>query len=205
MSRMSRLSAFTLIELLTALAILTVISGLGVISFSSIRRSSEAGARAEERSREVRSFLNRLDVELSGAVQRRDEESTFFSSSREPVGAAETSTLSFATISPQVPYELIERGEVIRVEYLVRQHESGDLVLVKRLWLNIHAVGSPDPVEFPVIDEVDSFLLRFSKGNTWHDDWNPESMGGLPESVELTFEAGGRSYRERFNLYMAEL
>ncbi|MFW6180519.1 MAG: type II secretion system protein GspJ [Spirochaetota bacterium] len=202
-----RLPAFTLVELLVALAVLSVIAGLSVTVFASVRRAAERSGEGERLVRETRVFLDRLDAELSAAVYHPEIERTGFSSRRVTAGREDASTLSFATISPQSPYELVRRGEIIRVTYEA-EHDprTGMMTLTRKVQLNTFTLeGQASPVELTVRDDVSSFKIRFENNGRWFDDWDSEVRRGLPDAVELEVTVGGRGYIQRFTPQVAEL
>jgi hypothetical protein len=177
-------------------------------SFVSVRKTMLVGKRSLQVMREVRSFLERLDVEISGSIYVRGDEGTLFQSKRDEVGQLETSNLVFTTIMPQSLLEAGKRGEVVRVEYEVSQNKNDEelLVLTKRMYmLSLPPRDFDKPVEFVVGEEFSSFQLRFRSGNQWFESWDTETKNELPDGVELVFSLGGRSYREFFNVYISEM
>lgn len=203
-----RFGGFTLIELLIALTILSIIAAVSYTSFVSVRKTMDVGAKNIEVMREVRNFLERLDVELSGALYVRRDEATLFVSKRQEVGQQTASSLAFTTIMPQSFLEVGKRGEVIRVEYEVSQNDQNSdfLVLKKKLYLlSLPPRDYDEPVEFIVGEDFSTFLLRFKSGGQWFETWDTETREELPDSVELVFATGGKSYRETFNVYISEM
>ena len=203
-----RYKGFTLIEFLIAVSILSIIVAVSYTSFVSVRKTMLVGKRSLQVMREVRSFLERLDVEISGSIYVRGDEGTLFQSKRDEVGQLETSNLVFTTIMPQSLLEAGKRGEVVRVEYEVSQNKNDEelLVLTKRMYmLSLPPRDFDKPVEFVVGEEFSSFQLRFRSGNQWFESWDTETKNELPDGVELVFSLGGRSYREFFNVYISEM
>ena len=202
------LRGFTLIEFLIALAILSIIAAVSFTSFVTVRRTVETGRRNNELMRELRSFVERLDVELSSAVYAKGDEGTVFVSKREDLGTQEASSIRFTTIMPQTPFELGTRGEVLQVSYEVTASEVGDpfISLKKRIYLYSLPPGDfEEPVEYIIGDEFTSFTMRFKSEERWFDTWDTEKRDELPEIIELVFSLGGRKYREIFNVYIAEM
>ena len=207
-TRPPKLSAFTLIELLIAMAILSIIAAVYFTYFVSVRRTIETGRRNNELMRELRVFLERLDVELSSAVYIKGDEGTIFVSKREDLGSQDASSIGFTTIMPQTPFELGKRGEVLHVEYEVSASEAGEqfIALNKKIYLYSLPPGDFDePVEYIISDEFTSFLLRFKSDGRWFESWDTEKQNELPENIELVFSLGGRKYREIFNVYISEM
>jgi general secretion pathway protein J len=202
------MSGFTLIEFLIALAILSIIAAVSYTSFVSVRKTIDVGRRNNELMREMRAFLERLDVELSGALYVKGDSGTLFLSKREDLGQQSASSLVFTTIMPQSPFELGKRGEVVRIEYVVAQSEAAEdlIVLKKRIYLySLPPREFDEPLEFIIGEEFTSFLLRFKSTERWVDTWDTQTRNELPQSVELVFSLGGGKYRELFNIYIAEM
>jgi len=205
---MIRLKGFTLVELLISLAILSIIAGVSYTTFISVKKASEIHRQNDEMLRELRSFLERLDVELSGAVYIRNDKSTLFVSKREEVGSHTASDLLFTTISPRTFLEPGNRSEIIRIEYeLARNTENEDYItLRKRIYQNtLQEPESVEPYEYTVRSDFTSFLLRFRSAGKWFDTWDTEKMNGLPDGIELTFTIGERKFREYFNVFISEM
>lgn len=202
-----KLRAFTLLELLISLSILSVIGVLSYTSFVSVRRIVDVNRRKEEAVRNLRGFLERLDVELSSAIYVRRAKQTLFVSKRLEIGGKHTNNLIFTTISPQRYFEIGIREEIIRIEYEVIQNEENSdlLVVTKKIYFHILTEESvQEPFQFTIREDFSSFIFRFQKDGKWYDSWDTEKMDLLPESVELTFTLGGKSFREYFNVYISE-
>jgi type II secretion system protein J len=203
-----RAGGFTLIEFLIAVSILSIIVAVSYTSFVSVRKTMTVGRRSLEVVRELRSFLERLDVEMSGALYVQGDEGTLFRSKRSEFGRQKASSLIFTTIMPQSFLETGKRGDVIRVEYEVSQNPNDEdlLILTKKLYMLSQPPREFDePIEFIVGEEFSSFLFRFKRGAQWFETWDTETRNELPDSVELVFSLGGRRYRETFNVYISEM
>lgn len=200
-----------------SLAILSVIAAVCYVSFSSVNRVVDLNRRNEELLRDVRSFLGRLDVEISGAVYVRRAEGTIFLSTRSEVGGEKTNNLVFTTVSPQVYMELGKRGEIIRVEYIVEQSEEDNelIVVKKRIFFNnlTPEIGyftseveeTANAAQYTIRDDFTVFQLRFYSQGKWYDSWDTREMDRLPDGVELIFSLGGKKYREFFNVFISEI
>ncbi|MBN2324735.1 MAG: prepilin-type N-terminal cleavage/methylation domain-containing protein [Spirochaetes bacterium] len=223
---MKKSRGFTIIELLIALSILSVIAAAAVASFSSVNRIVDLQKKNDETVRDMRGFVERLDTEIGGAVYIERDKSTLFFSQRKDTATGSTNGLFFTTIVPQEYLELGTRGEIVAIQYIVEQNESasGLLLLKKRTLYN--PIGRdfrgstageralPEPASFSysgggvseyiVREDFSVFQLRFYGGGKWHESWDSEKMNGLPDSVELIFSLGDRKYREIFNVFISE-
>ena len=130
---MKKHRAFTLFELLIAIAILSIIAFLSTSSLLSMRRIVDVNRENEEVLRNTRSFLDRLDVEISGAVLAGRAEETLFVSKRTDIMGENVNSLVFTTIAPQQYLEIGKRDEIIKVEYDVKENEENpDLLVVTK-------------------------------------------------------------------------
>jgi len=218
---MKRCKGFTVIELLIALSILSVIAAAAVVSFSSVNRVVDLQKKNDEKVRDMRALLERLDREISGAVYIERDRGTLFVSQRRDTAAGRANGLLFTTVLPQDYLELGTRGEIVAIQYLVEPNESARelLVLKKRTLYNVlgrdfrgSTVGErtlPAPGEYGVSeyvirDDFTVFQLRFYGDGKWYESWDSEKMNGLPDSVELIFSLGDRKYREIFNVFISK-
>lgn len=205
---MKKYSAFTLMELLISLSIISVIAFVSTTSFVSMRKIAELNRRNEEALRNIRYFLNRLDVEISGAVLVRRAEETLFQSTRMDINGEKVNNLIFTTVSPQQYLEIGKRGEVIKVEYDVTENEEDPyrFVVTKKVYHNtLTPKDDQEPVEFIIRSDFTSFILRFYKAGKWHDSWDTKKTNHLPDGIELIFSLGETKYREFFNVYISEI
>lgn len=205
---MKKYRAFTLMELLISLSILSVIAFVSTISFVSMRKIAEVNRRNEEALRNIRYFLNRLDVEISGAVLVRRAEETLFQSTRMDINGEKVNNLIFTTVTPQQYLEIGKRGEVIKVEYDVTENEEDPyrFVVTKKVYHNtLTPKEDQEPVEFIIRSDFTSFILRFYKAGKWHDSWDTKKTNHLPDGIELIFSLGETKYREFFNVYISEI
>ena len=200
-------TAFTLVELMIALAIISVIATLSVTSFVTVRKVAEANRRNEELVRTIRWFANRLDVEISGAVWQRGAKQLVFESKRTEVEGKKVNSLVFTTISPQSVFEIGKREEIIRVEYEVKKNEEIDqlLVLTKKVnYLPLANETNREPLEMLIWEDFSSFQMRFYRAGKWYDQWDTQKMNALPEKIELVFSLNNKDYREIFNVFISE-
>ena len=205
---MKKHSAFTLFELLVSISILSIIAFLSTTSFVSMRKIVDVNRRNEEMLRNTRSFLERLDVEISSVILVKRAEETLFLSKRIDIMGENVNNLVFTTIAPQQYLEIGTRDEIIKVEYEVKLNEDNPdlLIVTKKVYYHL-LMGemSQEPVEFNIRNDFTSFMLRFYEQGKWHDTWDSEKTNHQPERVELTFSLGGTKYREFFNVHISEM
>ncbi|RAN33117.1 type II secretion system minor pseudopilin GspJ [Hyphomonas pacifica] len=183
---MKRSGGFTLIEMLVALAV----SSLLLVAGSTLLiQTLRAGNMVETHTRDVRA----LDVAHS--LLRDDLGEATLRETRAPNGldapeafsggqSLSQPLLSFTRSGWLNPAEADARGDLQRVEYFVQEGK-----LLRRAWMR------PDPVretlyaDRVVVDGVDRIGLRFFAGNSWQLNWSGQA-DSLPELVEFTFVYG---------------
>jgi len=200
-----RVKVFTLVEFLISLSIISVIASLSAGSFRSLSRIYDLNKEQEETLRDIRWFLDRLDMELCGTIYVRRMDQTLFVSRRKEIGSVETSDLSFTTVMPQDYLEIGRRGEVVKVEYIISMGvgEKNKLCLTKKLYFNIYS-SEEKPQEYMIGEDFSSFMMRFLSQGKWYEKWDTDEMDRLPDGVELIFTVGEKRFKTYFNLFISE-
>ena len=181
--------AFTLIELLIALAIfsiMSVTSYVGLQNFLAMRQSLEAH---EDAFAELQAaiMLIEADVENLAARSIRDElgdrVAAFDSKGQMEVG--------LTRFRPGLPIEF-EPSDLLRVNYFVENNQ-----LVRRAWSALDRTPDTPYQDRVLLSDVSGINWRFmaaSWSNYWPENDDPVSMRRLPRAVEVTISLGdGRS------------
>jgi len=184
--RTRHMAAFSLLEMLVALALMSILAGSLYRSFSvgfRCRTHAEAAiapARAaalalEPLHRDVQSALPPSGI-LAGAFIGQDAEAD--------VSAAAADTLSFFAMIESAAQD----GPVIRkVEFSLVAGADDVLTLVRRVTTNLLAPETPETVEDVLCRNVISFNLRYYDGTDWLDSWDSTVRdNALPLAVETT-------------------
>ena len=207
----SKNKAFTLVELLIALSILSIIAYLTASSFVSIRKATEWNSKNRDLRRGIMSVISNFDNELSSVIHISSNKRTLFKSKRRDLVDIKLNDLKFCYIDPVSYYELIKRDELVEVEYKIEQNENkeGKYQLRKKIWYLSTNPEKPEDrnpdADYILLDELDFFMMRFYLKGKWYDDWDTEKMNELPDMIELDFSTNGKEYREFFNVYISEL
>lgn len=181
---MSRTSGFTLIEMLVALAVTSILLVTGSTLLIQTLRSGNMVETRTERVRALDAAHSLMRDDFANAVLRPtrgpdglDAPEIFTGSEPRRYGPI----LTFTRAGWVNPADTAPRGDLQRVSYFLKDRQ-----LVRRAWLR------PDPVrETPFADRImaeniDDIGLRFFAGGSWQLDW-PGTSESLPELVELTF------------------
>jgi len=176
-------SAFTLIEVLIALALLTIIMGAVYTSFFSIHRALERFDTVSLKYHEARTALDIMRREIEGAIiknPRSEDENKikagFVIKDRDILGIR-ASSLELTSYS-------FRGSSLISVSYFVTM-KDGTLSLIKQ--------ESPPGFQekgylLGFIEDIRGFTVETIFNNTWVKTWDTATTGKLPEVVRLTIE-----------------
>ena len=178
-------SAFTLLEMMVALALMAILSsGL----YASLHIGFRARTLAEATIAPVRATMLALEL------LRRDIESAppptgilasaFVGQDAKAEGtAADADTLVFCSTAEDVAGD---QPATRKIELaLVPAAEGSDSILVRRVTANLLAPSTPTPVEEVLCRDVMSFNLRYFDGTAWVDSWDSGTRDNtLPIAVE---------------------
>jgi general secretion pathway protein J len=198
MSR-NRQGAFTLVELLVALAIFAIMSGFAYRALNSMLEGREALARESRKWRDVSLFVGRVERDIAAVLPR------IATGAQELKLAPLSSSLDTTTSG----LALTRSGNMLagnasaapqRVGYRIREGR------VERLaWAGVDAAPREEPLATPVLAGVGSLAFRFMdpKGSEWRADWGlpGNAAATLPAAVEMTLVlAGGERIVRLFDL-----
>ena len=186
-------SAFTLLEMIVAMALMSVIAGSLYASLHIGFRARESAAAALEpvRMAELGIELLRKDMEsalpptgiLAGEFVGHD--------AKDDVGR-DADTLLFHS-SANVP-ELSERAcDIRRVELALASVSDGTArALIRGITTNLLATETVEPEEEVLCRAVLAFNLRYFDGSDWLDSWDSTTQSDvLPVAIEVTLELEG--------------
>jgi general secretion pathway protein J len=176
-------SAFTLIEILIALALLTIVLGAVYSSFFSVQRALDRFDDVSLKYHEARTALDIMRREIEGAIvknPRSDDKnrvtSGFVIKDRDILGIS-ASSLELTSYS-------FRGNSLITVSYSVTM-KDGKLSLVK--------YESPPAFQekgylLDIMEGISGFTVETFFNNTWVKTWDTAMTGRLPEIVRLSIE-----------------
>lgn len=192
---MNRSAGFTLVEMLVALAVTSLLMVAGSTLLIQTLRS---GKMVETRTEIVR------DHSMAHSLLREDLASATLRKTAAPDGldtakafhggkSAFGPLLAFTRSGWVNPADVEPRGDLQKVSYFL---EDGRLV--RRAWLRPDPVPGTPHVDHVLAENLDGVGLRFLSGDSWHLAWSAES-GRLPDLVELSLVfAEGDELRQLF-------
>jgi general secretion pathway protein J len=188
MSR-NRQAAFTLVELLVALAIFAILAGFAYRGLNAMLESREALAQESRKWRDISVFVGRMERDLSAVLDRTalgasGTQLAPVSSSLETSGGREglALTRSGAPLHENAlaaPQRIAYRLNGSRVERLA--------------WNSVDAAPRAEPAAVPVLSGVQDLAFRFlDPRGEWRTTWGlPGSPERVPAAVEVTLQLAG--------------
>lgn len=182
-----RCRAFTLIEVLLALAILGVIAVLGYRAVSALSDSETRLSAEAARWQTLDRFFARLEGDFRQAMPRPAR----FGEARMGawIGAEDASgnsALEFSRAGPEFNLEAGSAGQ--RIAYGFR----GGAVEV-RYWSSYDRPANTEPTAYPLVTDVAQFHLSYlTRSGQWSDVWPLTGEPDLPRAVrvQLTLASG---------------
>jgi general secretion pathway protein J len=187
--------AFTLVELLVALAIFAILSGFAYRSLTTLLEGRERLQAESRKWRDIAVFVGRLERDLRSVLDRTATGASGASlapvSSSVPLSAAPVNGLALTRLGNALQESTLAAPQ--RVAYSLREGR------VERLaWASIDASPRDDPVPVTVLRGVRALDFRFFTPAGWRPTWGlPGSPDRVPAAVEmtLTLDSGERIVR----------
>lgn len=186
-------AGFTLVEMMVALFVFSLLSVAGVALLRGAVNSNEVTDAKLSDMSQMQRLISLLETDLSQALPRpyRDESGEQMAAFASETGNSGRGVLSF-TRGGQSNINNKPRSNMVRVSYQVNDGE------LQRLQYEMTDGGS---ISQPAIllDGISGLELRFrDKRGQWVRDWQTERLSDLPRAVELRLDQNGRSYRHVF-------
>jgi general secretion pathway protein J len=181
---------FTLLELLVAIAIFSLLSVIAYSGIRSVITSREVVDENMTRLAELQRTVLSLGDDLRQATSRGirdeygDQQKAFISA---PL-TADTGEIRLELTRAGYPNPLgTTRSNLQRVAYLVEDH-----TLYRLSWPNLDRAPDELPRKTALCSHIDGLSLRYLDfDRNWHEQWPPLKSGDagtLPQAVEITLE-----------------
>ncbi len=168
-------SGFTLLEILVAFAILSVILACLYSSFFLSRKAVDAVDDTLLVLQESRTLLDAMKRKIEAATVQKGKGYTIFKIDDRDFYGKQASRITFTTFSP------LMHG-LARIEYSAEE-EDNNLVLTKKISSAYRNDGESSVV---LIEHLDSFTVEVKSQDAWIKSWNSELTGRAPEEVRIT-------------------
>ena len=193
--RHRRHGGFTLIEILVALIIFSVMAVLGYRALASVLDTRSALVAHNQKWRSVELFFARIGRDLNSVVAR---------SVRNPANLAEAPLLANRdALGPNGAQLAFTRsGWNNAVGSAADEQRIGYRLRDKRIELLLWPVLDQGPrgeaTAYTLLDSVESLQLRYlDSGGNWLDTWGTPNDSSLPKAVELTLKLASGEHLTR--------
>ncbi len=176
-------AGFTLIEVLVALAITSIVVAALYSTFFLSHRSVDAVHGSLIRLQEARGVLDTLKREIESAFYENGKTYTTFKLDDRDYYGRQASHLSFTAFSPLLP-------GVSKIAYTV-DDSKGRLILKKRI-IPAYAPGR-ETKDVELMEDVGSFTVEVRYNGRWVKTWDSDLSKGIPDEVRvsITLLSGG--------------
>lgn len=191
-------SAFTLLELLVAMALMTIIASSLYVSLSIGFKAKESSETATDLSRSGQITMEILKQEIMAALPPNGLLAGQFNGLDETDDEGrDADTLKFYSVNHN-PGDDETASDIRKIELaLIIPEDSEEQTLVRSITTNLLPPQTPDPVEETICRDVRALNLRYFDGYEWQDEWDSIDNGdSLPQAVEITIELGEKSDSE---------
>lgn len=164
---------FTLIEVLIAIAIASIVAGALFSIYISVHNGISAMEERALKLREARNLLDILSRELSSVYFNKDDKKTFFILKDRDIYGRPASIVSFTAFG--------ERG-LMRIHYEVKEGKDKKLILIKKEG----PAFREERLEAEMIEDINGFLVEIPEIDKSLRTWDTELTGRLPEKIKIT-------------------
>ncbi len=183
---------FTLLEVLIAIAIFSVMS---VFAYQGLRNFLSARTIVEAQAEDFAALVSGItqlqqDLEEVAARPVRDALGDFLPAMQSGVGVGEILALTRHTAWAST---VMASSDLRRIDYRL---ENG--TLIRRVWAVLDRVADSRATERVVFPAVEAVILRYFDDGKWHESWPAENVGdplpALPTAISLSVQfANGRT------------
>lgn len=184
MSVTSSNKGLTLLEVLVAVVLIGILSGVLYSSYFAVVRARDRAALGMEARRELGTTLDLIRREIAASVFSRDDKNLrFVVEDRDNFGKP-SSTLELTTAAPVADHSRPESG-IYNVQYrLVEKNKQ--FILTRREQDTL--LTSTAAVAYPQVEQLNSFLVECYDGSKWVKSWDTQLNGARPKMVRITFQ-----------------
>lgn len=181
MADLSRRNGFTLLELLVALAIASLIIVAAYGTFFSLNSAQQIAGKDMAQRRSQRALLDLMRRELSSVLYRASDKQLRFLVEDRDIFGKPASILTFASIAPPLD-GMVSDQSVLRYQVV----ESGERLVLTRSAKD-YFLDEKLRATYPVLEELDGFLVECYDGSKWLKNWDTALRPALPKAIRITF------------------
>ena len=194
---------FTLLELLVALSIFSILSVIAYSGLQTVISTSQSSQQAADRIAEMQLVMMRISNDLRQAVSRkvRDENGGFLYAMQWNKNGDET--IAWTRSGYRNPAHF-KRSNIQRVAYKLKQQE-----LIRLTWPVLDLAQDSKVIESKVLSNVEFIEWRFlNSQNEWVSAWpeeGKEEESSPPKAIELNLELKDWGKIQRLILLASDL
>lgn len=185
MKHFNRQTAFTLIEVLIAVAITAFIAVSAFAIMNQAIGTQENAENNDARLAELQRAMNRISMDLQQLAERqvRNQYGDLMPMLMGDKSAEDT-YLSFTRQGKRNPANL-PRTEMERVTYRLEEDQ-----LIREQWVVLDIVSEDQILKRPILEGVLKFEVEFYSEEQWVDSWPQSDIGNLDNSEIRTIKPG---------------
>jgi len=197
---------FTLLEILLALSVLSVILLLLLSAFTGAARVRETLSSRSREFRQIRLVLDRVGTDLMGAFATTAREESALSLREDQLSGMPAATLTFTAFQLPDGDGGHPPAEIVKIRYFPRIGADGVTLELHREQSDLPFIENRIPSrESGVAEGLRGFRIELYDGTTWVKEW---PAGGkkttLPKKVAITLmDARGEAYRREVPIPLA--
>jgi len=202
-----RRGGFTLLEILLALSVLSVILLLLLSAFTGAARVRETLSSRSRDFRQIRLVLDRVGTDLMAAFSTSVREESALSLHEDQLSGMPAATLSFTAF--QLPDGDTDRppAEIVKIRYYPRIGADGVTLELHREQSDLPFIVNKIPLrDSPVAERLRGFRVEVYNGTTWVKEWpaGGGSKTALPKKAAITLvDERGDTYRREVPIFLA--
>jgi prepilin-type N-terminal cleavage/methylation domain-containing protein len=202
-----RRGGFTLLEILLALSVLSVLLLLLGSAFTGAARVRETLSSRSRGFREIRLVLDRVGTDLMGAFASSTREESTLSLREDQLSGMPAATLTFTAFQLPDGDRSHPPAEIVKIRYFPRIGADGVTLELHREQSDLPFIGNKiSSRESAVAEGLRGFRIELYDGTTWVKEW-PSGGGSkttLPKKAAVTLvDARGETYRREIPIPLA--
>ena len=202
-----RRGGFTLLEILLALSVLSVLLLLLGSAFTGAARVRETLSSRSRGFREIRLVLDRVGTDLMGAFATSTREESALSLREDQLSGMPAATLTFTAFQLPDGDSGHPPAEIVKIRYFPRIGADGVTLELHREQSDLPFIGNKiSSRESAVAEGLRGFRIELYDGTTWVKEW-PSGGGSkttLPKKAAVTLvDARGETYRREVPIPLA--
>ncbi|WP_372880806.1 type II secretion system minor pseudopilin GspJ [Psychromonas sp.] len=176
---------FTLLEVLVAIMIFTLLSLAAYQVLQGVLRSGEISKTHSERLTELQRAMLIIEQDFTQMVARksrqegRDKEDLRALTSGKEIFSSQDQGIEFNRLGWANPLGLLPRSNIVRVRYVLRDGQ-----LQRLYFLYPDTIAGQEPETQVLLKDIEQLSFRFWD-NGWKSSWS--SAEKLPEGIEINF------------------